>query len=446
MNSVQRKVLPGNAQDQGDREYQEDAFGFTKQTNPDFVRHAGVAAVLCDGMGGLEFGADAARLGVDTFLAEYGRKTPDETVQQALRRAVERANDSVYKFAVTNNVVQRTGCTLVAAVVRGVELHCIHAGDSRAYLFTNGRLERLTLDHDYARLLDVQVAQGEISQADALAHPRREHVTSNLGRAELSLVDVLDPPRRLKPQDYVLLCSDGLHGILRDDEIALEMRGRSQDAAKQLVQRVLASPVQDKDNVTVLLMQIQADGSLQYSHRQSREVGLAPTPRTTPMLADGYARDMPKPNTVQQRNDRFWWAMSAIPLVAAAGIWVGSAMNSPVSVSEELPSSGSSVEIKVTKPTTSISNPMNSLPTPVQMDYGSSTIVQSIPVVPIRQIAAPGINTPVAPGNNTPVAPGKNTPPAPGINTPVAPGNNTPVAPGNSTPVAAPTSDATNQK
>lgn len=326
MTASMPRILPGNAQNRGDRDYQEDAFGFTDRNDPSFVRHAGVAAVLCDGMGGLQFGAESATLAVDTFLDEYKRKLPSETPGAGLKRAALRANDAVFRFARENGVVQRTGCTLVAVVARGVELHCIHAGDSRAYLFSDGHLERLTIDHTYARRLELQVAQGQIRPEDAAEHPNRDHLTSNLGRQDLTELDLLEPPRKLAPNDWILLCSDGLHGMLSDDEIAAELHGNSQDAAQRLVKRVTDRPEPEKDNVTIVIMQVGVNGALVPSHhtwQSGRHASHSPAKALCldPSAIQSRASAPPMIQQSKRATPRWLWPLTVAPLLLALATW-----------------------------------------------------------------------------------------------------------------------------
>lgn len=323
MQAAVPRISPGNAQNRGDRDYQEDAFGFTDRSDPAFVRHAGVAAVLCDGMGGLQFGAESAVLAVDTFLDEYRRKLLNEQPGAALKRAALRANEAVFRFARENNVVQRTGCTLVAVVARGVELHCVHAGDSRAYLYSGGRLERLTTDHTYARRLERQVEQGQLTPREAAEHPQRDHLTSNLGRQDLTELDLLDPPKKLAPNDWILLCSDGLHGMLSDAEIAAELHGSSQDAAQRLVQRVTERPEPEKDNVTVVILQVGTDGALLPSHQtwqsgRHSQAALEPR-RPAHSPTESVARSV-QPAT--KKTPAWIWPLTTLPLVLAISTWL----------------------------------------------------------------------------------------------------------------------------
>lgn len=405
-------IQKGNHQNQGDREYQEDAFGFTPQDDPHFVRHGGFAAVLCDGMGGLEFGAEAAKLSVDTFRTEYRRKLPEETVNDSLQRSVSRANDEVYRFAQRNNVVQRTGCTLVAVVIRrGTELHCIHVGDSRAYVFSRGKLRCLTRDHVYGRTLDFQVQQGQLSQQEADNHPRREHLTSNIGRAELTQVDLLEPHELLQRDDWVLLCSDGLHGILSDAEIAAELHGSSGDAARRLVNKVLASPVPDKDNVTVLILQVQTDGSIKPSHHTgSRPEAIGRQNRTVDQLHGIHnltrLPHSPLPGEKKPLINSLWFlAVVLLCAAIAVGVWSASWFESTQSAANPEPK----VQTEIVAPSVITSTTGGSmetrpivavpLPTGVNPSTGNdrSPVVAPVPTKKSPNGSKPSTKTPQPP-------------------------------------------------
>lgn len=322
MNPIQRELVPANAQVLGARERQEDAFAFSRLDDEFFIAHGGVAAVLCDGMGGLQFGAEAAAIGVQEFLRAYREKNEREPIGEALTRAVNEANEAVFAFAKSNAVVNRVGATLAVAVVRGVELHCIHAGDSRIYLFSQGSLTQVTADHNYGRVLGGFVERGEITAEEAEQHPRRDHLTSYLGRQSLPELSLLDPPRRLAPGDWVLLCSDGLHGVLNDDEIAAELFGDCSDAAQRLVDRVIGRGVPEQDNVTVLLLQVQPDGSVRrsgrFTHVDYLGAGQAP--------AASSSRELPRPGVTPESGPsrlmkgRAPWVIATIPLWIAAGV------------------------------------------------------------------------------------------------------------------------------
>src|SRR6516225_4662926 len=120
-------IIPGNAQDIGDRERQEDAFGFSSLGDRAFERHGGVMAVLCDGMGGLANGAAASRAAVDAALGGYRRKQPAEDVPSALDRALREAHEAVCAVC---GAGETAGSTIVMAVVWHDRLYWASLGDS----------------------------------------------------------------------------------------------------------------------------------------------------------------------------------------------------------------------------------------------------------------------------------------------------------------------------
>src|SRR5271155_3011497 len=91
--------LPGNAQHIGARSSQQDSFGFGDPEDKAFLAHGGFVAVVCDGMGGMEHGDAASRTAVRTFLEAYRRKSPEESVPEALERSAREANECVVEMA-----------------------------------------------------------------------------------------------------------------------------------------------------------------------------------------------------------------------------------------------------------------------------------------------------------------------------------------------------------
>jgi len=253
-------IHTGNAQHIGRRDSQQDAWGFSNLTDETFALHGGYLAVLADGMGGLENGLWASSHGVGAFIAAYREKTPDEPISGALSRAMIHANRIVHAEAVRLGMEDRMGTTLVAAVVQGTKLYWISVGDSRVYLSANGQLLRLSTDHNFSEVLAGRVRRGEISLTEAQSHPMRNGLTSYLGRRKLAEVDMPTAPLDLHPGNWVLLCSDGLSGVLREDEIVRELRGDPQEAADRLVNSVLRRDAPHQDNTTAVLLQIPLSG------------------------------------------------------------------------------------------------------------------------------------------------------------------------------------------
>jgi serine/threonine protein phosphatase PrpC len=248
-------VRPGNAQHIGRRDSQQDAFGFSSLTDHQFARHAGYLAVLADGMGGMQNGVWASTEAVRMFLGAYRAKIAQEPVAAALHRAALSANDLVHAEAVRLNLVERMGSTLVAAVILGTEMHWINIGDSRVYLFDGGQLFRLSTDHNFSEVLHERVARGEMAASEAMAHPLRNALTSYVGR-ESPQLDGSSQSLKLHPGAWVLLCSDGLSGVLSEPEIARELHGAPQDACERLIGAVTARQLPHQDNTTIVVLHL----------------------------------------------------------------------------------------------------------------------------------------------------------------------------------------------
>ncbi|MBB6053745.1 protein phosphatase 2C domain-containing protein [Armatimonas rosea] len=222
------------------------------------------AFVVCDGMGGLQAGDIAANEAVRVIEATLkARLLPDSDPAQVLLAALRGANDAVNSLArprsdddeptqgnepAPSNALM--GTTVVAGVVRAGTLWVAHAGDSRAYRFRSGRLERLTNDHSF---VDEQVRAGNMTESEARVSRFRNMITRAIG-----IDAVLEPEVRqetLLPGDTILVCSDGLTTMLLDDEIApllAEPRGSLERQVQVLIDA--ANRKGGHDNITVLLV------------------------------------------------------------------------------------------------------------------------------------------------------------------------------------------------
>ena len=252
------KVLPGSAAHIGARTDQQDAFGFSDIEDAAFVAHGGVLAVVADGMGGLEHGAKASQLAVQTLLDVYMRKAPQEPVEDALGRALKEANTAVYRLAQHSEGEGRVGTTLAAVVVQGDVLHWVAVGDTRIYLYRNGQLHHLNADHVYARDLVRQVAAGQLTRAEADAHVEHDALTSFLGLETLPEVDCNLKPFPLRVGDRLLLCSDGLYGSLSEEALCVPLGEDPMVAAARLKQAVLAQAIAHQDNLTAVILALTA--------------------------------------------------------------------------------------------------------------------------------------------------------------------------------------------
>ncbi len=212
--------------------------------------------VVADGMGGHQSGEVASRMAANAiasyFRGGHGREVNGE---EKLRSAVASANAKIFARADDSRSHRGMGTTVVAASFsRDGAIHVAHAGDSRCYRLRDKTLVQLTRDHSLVS--DALLERPDLSESD-LAYLPRNVITRALGIGPAVDVDVRTEPIALG--DRYLLCSDGLHGLVSDQEIAqilIEERVLTA-ACERLVAR--ANEHGGKDNITAVLIQIEEE-------------------------------------------------------------------------------------------------------------------------------------------------------------------------------------------
>lgn len=245
------KVEVGNATTQGDRATQEDSFCFTSMHDPGFVEHAGIMAVVADGMGGLAGGGEASHIAAQTMRKAYEQKSAEDSIPEALLYSLGKANKVVYGLT---ERIGKAGTTLVAAVMHEEGIHWISVGDSRVYLLRDKQLTKLTVEHNFELELMKRVAREEMTLEEARAHEQRHALISFLGGSAVKHIDRSLKPLPLRKDDRVMLCSDGLYRTLSDQMIAASLGGKPQDAADRLIREAVGQEINHQDNATVLIM------------------------------------------------------------------------------------------------------------------------------------------------------------------------------------------------
>ena len=209
---------------------------------------------VADGMGGHNAGEVASAMAVKVY-ADYMRDVQNIT-GDAMRAAVSRANDEVYRASLQSPEVSGMGTTFSALAMDGGSACIAHVGDSRIYLVRRGSLMQLTLDHT---LVEEMVLKGLITPREARVHPKRNIITRALGtdpRVEIDLIQL-----ELRPGDVFFLCSDGLtnHVPERDILRAAQSRDSWQDKLRTLVGIALENG--GADNITAMFaVYEEADG------------------------------------------------------------------------------------------------------------------------------------------------------------------------------------------
>jgi protein phosphatase len=225
--------------------------------------------VVADGMGGAQAGEVAAGIAVEAF----SQGLPGSgTVEQRLATRAHEANRRIFELASTQRERAGMGTTLTVAYLDDSQLAIAHVGDSRAYLFRDGALTRLTQDHS---LVDELVRRGKLTEEEAAEHPQRSIITRALGPEPDVDVDTWTYP--VRAGDLLLLCSDGLTSMVSEERVAEILAGsQGLDAAAQaLIDE--ANRAGGRDNITVVLVrleEVQSGGD--GSGDQPTAVGMAP--------------------------------------------------------------------------------------------------------------------------------------------------------------------------
>jgi protein phosphatase len=225
---------------------------------PERLEEAGHIAVVADGMGGHKGGEVASRTAIIVFFhllfdtPDWVLRVDEDSAQKIFDRVTTRYRslDSLLaERAMIDPNLHGMGTTMTLTYSIGFDLFLAHAGDSRAYLCRGGSLMQLTRDHTQVQML---VDEGELTREEAATHRLRNVLTNVLGGG-LPLTDVDVDRVHLAVGDTVLLCSDGLYDVVKDDEIASILGGTSsaEAACRSLIDLALARGA--PDNVTVVV-------------------------------------------------------------------------------------------------------------------------------------------------------------------------------------------------
>ncbi|HMD97628.1 MAG TPA: Stp1/IreP family PP2C-type Ser/Thr phosphatase [Terriglobia bacterium] len=265
------KIRPGielaNLTDVGcTRTENQDYYAYAEAESDKEFRRKGRLAVVADGMGGHQGGQVASTIAVeairDTYLQDEG-----EDPEAALIAAFSGAQAAILQLASEHPELTGMGTTCVAVAIRDGRLHYGHVGDSRLYLFRNSTICRLTRDHTYVNRL---VDEGTITPEQAETHPDRNVLTAALGMNRAVPAEFGEST--LEASDVLLLCTDGLHGLVSDAEmLATTTRGSPSDACRELV--ALAKARGGFDNITLQIIRIDNGGEERQGSSHNRAEG-----------------------------------------------------------------------------------------------------------------------------------------------------------------------------
>jgi len=226
--------------------------GKVRQMNEDAVLERSNLYAVADGMGGHQAGEVASNLALSVLEQYVEDHLGTVAGERLVANAIEASNAAVYKKANESSKYRSMGTTMTTLYREGDIAYIAHVGDSRAYLFRDGKLKRLTVDHS---LVEKLVEDGEITQEEARVHPQRNIILKALGlepsvEADVSAVEI-------KPGDEFLLASDGLMSEVEDREIeqTLAVVAEPKEQARGLAD--LALEAGGHDNVSIVLVKFE---------------------------------------------------------------------------------------------------------------------------------------------------------------------------------------------
>ncbi len=292
--------------------------------------------MVADGMGGAAAGEIASSMAAQQIfdhLAKVWSHDPDNSPQQfalRMREAVEHANAEIHAYASEHPEVRGMGTTLTAAGVHGPNLFLAQVGDSRAYLIRDGVAFQLTKDQSLTQRL---VDAGELTEEEAETNARRNIILQALGPDPR--VKVVLSLQRLNRGDVLVVCSDGLTGLVRKTEIAAVVAG---DSDLDRVCETLISLANERggpDNITVVAARFHGDGLPETSDSEeepqhnvlrlpgasaSSDDNLTPMPQPVPVAAPVAAPAAREAAAIAPAGNRM--AVYSIGLlVLAAALW-----------------------------------------------------------------------------------------------------------------------------
>ncbi|MEP7108006.1 MAG: Stp1/IreP family PP2C-type Ser/Thr phosphatase [Ferruginibacter sp.] len=259
----------------------EDSASFYRIADEDILREKGYLLIVADGMGGHLAGEIASKLAVEIISGEYYKNTFESDTEKILAKAFNTANKKIFDLASANEQYRGMGTTCTALAVVGQKIYYAHAGDSRAYLYKNKLITRITEDHTYVQQL---VNNGDITAKEADTHPQRNILINAMGTKADVRVDRGKCTAAFEQGDRLMICSDGLYDYLDDTEIAAVLGYESlMEAADYFIAE--AKRRGGLDNITVVLAEIE-NISKEIISKSTRDVNLPKLTRDADLPAN----------------------------------------------------------------------------------------------------------------------------------------------------------------
>ncbi len=304
--------------------------GSVREHNEDSMLAQSPLFVVADGMGGHEAGEVASAIAIQRM----SELAPHELDSDLLCNAVSQANAAILQAAQDGTGRPGMGTTLTAALICDNRALIAQVGDSRAYLLHEGKLKRITRDHSLVADL---IEQGRLTEEEARVHPQRSVITRALGSDSEMPPDVYDVS--LEDGDRLMLCSDGLCGMITDDSIAaiLVTNPDPSECCNALINEAIAAG--GLDNVTVIVVDIEGQAAPTQDDGQEEEAKPQQAPAKKVAPSPNAATAVMQQERKERRKSRrapIIWALAFVLVIAAAsGGFYSYAQNSYYLIEEE---------------------------------------------------------------------------------------------------------------
>lgn len=297
--------------------------GLVRKNNQDSAYVSPTMLMVADGMGGAAAGDLASAVAIRELRASDGLHAGEEMLAVAAA-AIDRAAEAISELIDADPNLSGMGSTVCGVLFDGEQLGLVNIGDSRAYRYRAGTLSRLTRDHSWVQTL---VDEGRITESEALEHPHRSLILKVVNgqpqhQPDLELAEVA-------AGDRLLICSDGLCGMVTDDVIAQAMDGPREEVLTELI--ALAHDEGGQDNITIILADVvdgepegvaEVLGAAALLNLDDQLTITAQLPRLAEPVPDPAAGERARYSPVARRRASTWVKVVLavlIPLLAIGG-------------------------------------------------------------------------------------------------------------------------------
>ena len=207
--------------------------------------------ILAVGMGGYKGGEIASKVAVtaiEKYIKEkFNSNMKKHQILKIIEDAIEFANNAIYEESEVDEELQDMGTTVEVCLILDNKVYIGHIGDSRIYRIRGNTIERITTDHSYVEKL---VRDGEITREEAYTHPKKNLLIKALGTEKKAEPDLLNID--IKQDDILLICSDGLTNMIRENQILKIIKENEELAENNLIEK--ANEAGGLDNITVIII------------------------------------------------------------------------------------------------------------------------------------------------------------------------------------------------